>query len=113
MARKRTQVKNNNSYEHNNLYDLLLSEPECYIYRNYGHKDANCLLRNFKPDLNPTAENFKIWKKKEDDKCRLVLSSQREKNLWYIDNGCSKHMFGDKSKFLTLSESKSGNVDGW
>jgi hypothetical protein len=63
-----------------------------------------------KPNLNLAAENFKVWKKKEDDKCGLVLSAQRQKNLWYIDSGCSKHMTGDKSKFLTLSESKSGNV---
>ena len=31
-------------------------------------------------------------------------------NSWYIDSGCSKHMTGDKSNFLTLSESKSRNV---
>ena len=106
----RTQVKHSNSYEHKNRYDILFSESKCYIYHNYGHKAANCRLRNFKPDSNPTAENFKIWKKKEDDKCRLVLSAQRQNNLWYIDSGCSKHITGDKSKFLTLSESKSGNV---
>jgi hypothetical protein len=110
MARKRTQVKHNNSYEHNNRYDLLFSEPECYICHNYGHKAADCFLRNYKPDLIPTAEKVKVWKKKEDDKCGLVLSAQRQKNPWYIDSGCSKHMTGDKSKFLTLSESKSGNV---
>jgi hypothetical protein len=40
-----------------------------------------------------------------------VLSAQRENNPWYIDNGCSKHMTRDKSKFLTLSERKSGNVN--
>ena len=28
----------------------------------------------------------------------------------YIDSGCSKHMTGDKIKFLSLSENKSGNV---
>jgi hypothetical protein len=56
------------------------------------------------------AENVKVWKKKADDKCGLVLSAQRQMNPWYIDNGCSKHMTGDKSKFLTLSESKSRNV---
>jgi hypothetical protein len=110
MVGKRAQVKHNNSYEHNNHYDLLFSEPECYICHNYGHKAADCRLRNFKPDSNPTAENFKIWKKKEDDKCRLVLSAQREKNPWYIESGCSKHMTRDKSKFLTLSERKSRNV---
>jgi hypothetical protein len=110
MTGRRTQVKNNNSYEHNNHYDLLFSEPECYNCHNYGHKAADCRLRNYKPYLNPAAENFKVWKKKKDDQCRLVLLSQRQKNPWYIDSGCSKHMTGDKSKFLTLSENKSGNL---
>jgi len=106
----RTQVKHNNSDENNNRYDLLFSEPKCYICHNYGHKAANCRLRNFKRDSNPTTENFKIWKKKEDVKCRLVLSGPPKNSPWYIDSGCSKHMTRDKSKFLTLSESKSENV---
>jgi hypothetical protein len=95
----RTQVKHNNSYEHNNHYDFLFSEPECYNCHNYGHKAADCCLRNFKPDSNPTAKNFKIWKKKEDDMCRLVLSAQRKKNPWYINSGHSKHMSGNKVSF--------------
>jgi hypothetical protein len=106
----RTQVKHNNSYEHSNRYDLLFSELNCYNCHNYGHKAPDYRLRNHKPDLNPATENFKVWKKKEDDQCGLVLSAQRQKNPWYIDSGCSKHMTRDKSKFLTLSESKSGNV---
>ena len=103
-------MKHNNSYEHNNCYDLLFSEPKCYNCHNYGHKAADCRFRNCKPDLNPVAENFKVWKKKEDDQCGLVLTSQRQNNSCYIDSGCSKHMTRDKSKFLSLSESKSGNV---
>jgi hypothetical protein len=110
MTGRRTQVKHNNSYEHNNCYNLLFSEPECYNYHNYGHKAADCHLNNYKSDLIPTAENVKVWKKKADDKCGLVLLAQRQKNPWYIDSGCSEHMIGDKSKFLTLSDSKSGNV---
>jgi hypothetical protein len=46
----------------------------------------------------------------KDDKCGLVLLAQRQKNPWYINSGYSKHMTGDKSKFLSLSESKLGNV---
>ena len=89
---------------------MLFSEPECYVCHNYGYKAIYCHLKNYKLDLKSTAENFKVWKKKEDDKCGLVLSAQKQKNPWYIDCGCSKHMTGDKSKFLTLSENKSGNV---
>jgi hypothetical protein len=104
MDGKRTQVK------HNNRYDPLFDEPECYICHNYGHKSVDYRLRNYEPDLNSPAENVKVWKNKESDKCGLLLSAQRQNNPWYIDSGCSKHMMGDKGKFLSLSESKSGNV---
>jgi hypothetical protein len=60
--------------------------------------------------LNSPAENVKVWKKKESDKCGLVLSAQRKMNPWYIYNGCSKHIMGDKCKYISLSERKSGNV---
>ena len=56
-----------------------------------------------------TAER-NVWRKKERSHCNLVLSVQKERNPWYIDNGCSKHMSGDKIKFITLSEHKSRNV---
>jgi len=29
---------------------------------------------------------------------------------WYLDSGCSKHMTGDKSKFLSISFKKEGHV---
>jgi hypothetical protein len=101
---KRTQVK------HKNRYDPLFNEPKCYTCHNYGHKVADCFLCNYKSDLTPSAENVKVWKKKENDNCGLVLSIQRKNNPWYIDSGCSKHMIGYKSKFMSLSERKSGNV---
>jgi hypothetical protein len=104
MDGKRTQVK------HKNRYDPLFNEPKCYIYHNYGHKYVDYCLRNYELDLNSLAKNVKVWKKKESDKCGLVLSSQRQTKPWYIDSGCSKHMMGDKGKFLSLSERKSRNV---
>jgi hypothetical protein len=94
----------------NNNFDLLNNEIECCICHNYGHKSVHCQLRNYEQDLNSPAENVKVWKNKETDKCGLVLSAQRKTNPWYIDSGCSKHMMGDKGKFLSLSERKSGNV---
>jgi hypothetical protein len=104
MAGKRIQIK------HNNCYDPLINEPECYIFHNYGHKVADCCLKNYKPDSNTRAENVKVSKKNEYNKCGLVLLAQRQKHPWYIDNGCSSHMKGDKSKFLLLKENKSGSV---
>jgi hypothetical protein len=104
MVGKRTQIK------HSNHYDPLFNELECYICHNYGHKAAYCRLKNYKPDSNHRAEKVKVWKKNEYNKCGLVLSSQRKKDPRYIDNGCSSHMTGDKSKFLLLKETKLGSV---
>jgi hypothetical protein len=100
MAEKRTQFK------HNNHYDPLFNELECYTWHNFGHKAADCRLRNYELDLNPSVENVKVWKMKENYKCGLVLSVQRQQNPWYIDSGCSKHMTVYKGKFLSLSERK-------
>lgn len=33
-----------------------------------------------------------------------------KKNMWYLYNGASDHICGDKDKFIELNESISGNV---
>jgi hypothetical protein len=104
MAGKRMNIT------HNNCYDPLFNEPKCYIFHNYGHKSANCCLKNYKPDSNHRAENVKVWKKNEDNNCGLVLSTQRQKDTWYIESRCYSHITGDKSNFLLLKENKSGSV---
>jgi len=58
MVGKKMQIK------HNNRYDPLFNEPECYICHNYGHKAIDCRLNNYKPDSNHRDENIKVWKKK-------------------------------------------------
>jgi len=30
--------------------------------------------------------------------------------LWYVDSGCSRHMIGEKSNFLSLTASERGSV---
>jgi hypothetical protein len=93
-----------------NKFYLLNNEIECYICHNYGHKSIEFRLREYEPESKSPSKNVKFWKKKESDKCGLVLSAQRKMNPWYIDSGCSKHMTRDKGKFLSLSERKSANV---
>ena len=64
-----------------NSFDLLYNEPECYVCHNFGHKASNCHLKDYKTDprVNYSAESAKVWKKKENNKCGLVLSVQRKK----------------------------------
>lgn len=44
------------------------------------------------------------------DKCDLVLYAQGQNNKWYVDSGFSKHMIGDKNKFVSLDENKTRNI---
>jgi hypothetical protein len=74
MVGKKMHIK------HNNHYAPLFNEPKCYIYHNYGHKSVDSHLKNYNPDSNHRDENVKVWKKKEDNKCGLVLSYQRQNN---------------------------------
>jgi hypothetical protein len=105
MVGIRVQTKNNNRY------NTLFNEPECYICHIYGHKAVDCRLKNYKPESNHRAENVKVWKKNEDNKCGLVFSAQKQKDSWYIDIGCFSHMMGDKSKSLSLKKNKSRSVN--
>ena len=65
----------------NNSFDLLYKERECYVFHKFGHKDSNCHLKDYKTDprMNYSAESNKFSKKKENNKCGLVLSVQKEK----------------------------------
>jgi hypothetical protein len=95
-----------------NPFDLLNNELEWYNYHNFDDKAANWHLKNYKEDtrIKPLARNANTWKKKDSEKCGLVLLAQKQKHPWYIDNGCSKHMTRDKGKFLSISKRKKGNV---
>jgi hypothetical protein len=110
LKRSRNNQQSMSRQRCTNKFDLLNDDIECYICHNYGHKSIDCHLREYEPDSKSSAENVKFWKKKESDKCGSVFSAQRRMNPWYIDSGCSKHMIGDKGKFLSLIERKSGNV---
>jgi hypothetical protein len=110
LRRERNNQESISRQHCNNKFDLLNNEVECYTCHNFGHKSIDYRLRNYEPDSKSPVKNVKFWKKKESNKCGLVLSAQRKMKPWYIDSGFSKHMTGDKGKFLSLSESKSGTV---
>jgi hypothetical protein len=65
-----------------NKFDLLNNELEFYNCHNFGHKAAKFHLNKYKVDsrINPLARNVSTWKKKDSEKCGLVLSSQKQKD---------------------------------
>jgi hypothetical protein len=40
----------------------------------------------------------------------LILQAKQKKHGWCVDSGYSKHMTGDKDKFLPLRKEKNGSV---
>jgi hypothetical protein len=48
----------------------------------------------------------KTWKEKQMEEkkieCRVALYAKDKRIQWCIYNGCSKHMTGDRDKFLSL-----------
>ena len=38
------------------------------------------------------------------------LYAQKDEDQWFIDSGCTRHMTGDKRKFISLTEGKGEDV---
>lgn len=53
-----------------------------------------------------------MWKKNEEQQVKsgITLCTLAHDDRWYIDNGCSHHMLGDNSGFISLSKTKDGHV---
>jgi len=41
---------------------------------------------------------------------QIFLRVKEEHKSWYLDSGCSRHMTGEKSMFLTLTMKEGGTV---
>jgi hypothetical protein len=54
------------------------------------------------------------WIRKQDhysnEECTVSLQAKQKKHNWYVDSGCSKHMIGDRDKFVTLQKERNGSV---
>jgi hypothetical protein len=103
----------NNEYNakkrnYNSFYPLQSVNSECQKCNNYGHKTTECRLPKYDKRTNIPI-NQKVWKKRQT-KCKVALYAKNQGCQWYIDNGCSKHMTGDQSKFLKLNEKGKGKV---
>ena len=44
------------------------------------------------------------------DEATVLVSCVNKNDRWIIDNGCSHHMTGDKSKFITLTSYDGNSV---
>jgi hypothetical protein len=80
-------------------------------------KDCRSIVppREPKQDLNSDVkEPSNIWTMKQDElnieECLISIQTQSRKSEWYVDSVCSKHVIGDKDRFVTLKKEKDGSI---
>ncbi|XP_048491792.1 retrovirus-related Pol polyprotein from transposon TNT 1-94 isoform X1 [Beta vulgaris subsp. vulgaris] len=82
---------------------------QCYNCNKYGHFAWECYSKKVQEETN-------LIENKDDTEestmlLALKIEDKKDDNLtWYLDNGASNHMTGDKNKFVDLDTSVTCNV---
>ena len=79
-------------------------------------KNCRMIVPPKEPQQSHKQESQKMtWIRKQDrysnEECTIALQAKQKKRGWYVDNGCSKHMTGDRDKFITYGSVSFGNDD--
>ena len=66
--------------------------------------------RNIVAIKSQNTKQKRYWREKEENEenetSMIALCATESQKLWHLDSGCSKHMTGDPSKFITLKYNK-------
>lgn len=102
--------RNNRGYRSNDRKlksaDRDKANVECFRCHRYGNYRSECYTNLNK--MHGEKSNFAEAIENEEEISLLMVCHAKEetnKDLWYLDTGCSNHMSGDKSAFSTLDES--------
>lgn len=85
---------------------------ECYNCHKYGHYAWECCSPT--SDVEEEEKTNFIEKKEEIEGSTLLLvlkkEEQEDSSTWYLDNGASNHMYGEKKMFVMLDEYARGDI---
>jgi len=89
-----------------NKFETFSLEIECPKCSNFGHTANNCRL-----DIQRSYQTNWVRQGSQSHpecyECNLAIQKvERDEIPWYVDSGCSKHMTGDKNRFIKLRKDK-------
>ncbi|KAL4376201.1 hypothetical protein GQ457_02G024740 [Hibiscus cannabinus] len=107
QGRSRGRGRFNNRRSNEMRYDK--SKVECYSCQKLGHFSWEC------QNEGSNEERVNLIEDQQDveEPTLLLARKNEEKNdasTWYLDNGASNHMCGDKEAFVKLDDKVKGNV---
>ncbi|KAG6391565.1 hypothetical protein SASPL_149321 [Salvia splendens] len=84
-------------------------KPKCHKCSRFGHLQKDCYANN-QPQQQQYA-NFLEEKQSEEYMFYASQSKkQKDKDVWYLDSGCSNHTTGDESIFVSIDTSVNSQV---
>ncbi|XP_050914756.1 uncharacterized protein LOC127129650 [Lathyrus oleraceus] len=103
-SNKWCKIYKSNTHNENDCWNK--GKPQSHNYKRFRHIQKDCHFVN---------QQHASFVEGENDEGNLFFACQKafqeDKNVWYLDSGCSNHMTGKKEDFINIDSSFGSKVE--
>jgi hypothetical protein len=89
-------------------------QVQCHYCKKYGHYMNECRKKQYNDNNKQNANFSREYENQNSDKSTMFLAynvaQANEKDIWFLDSGCSNHMIGNLEMFSSLDENIKSDV---